>query len=132
MTKRAIMLGVQMIVAIMVFAANVAILILSIRYFPPDELHVGTYKTGNCTDINRINSAIHVALNIASSAFLGAGNYCMQILVAPSRAEIDRAHKQRVSLDIGILSIRNIYYVKRRRLCAWIILGIFSALLHLL
>ncbi|KAL7896164.1 hypothetical protein HDV63DRAFT_398161 [Trichoderma sp. SZMC 28014] len=125
------MLGVQMIVAIMVFAANVAILIVSVRAFPPDALHVGTYKFGNCRDINRINSAIHVALNIASSAFLGAGNYCMQILVAPSRAEIDRAHEQKVSLDIGVLSIRNLSYVKRRRLCAWIILGIFSALLHL-
>lgn len=125
------MLGMQMIVAMMVFAANISILIVSIRAYPPNSLHVGTYKTGNCTDINRINSIIHVALNIASSAFLGAGNYCMQILAAPSRGEIDRAHKKRISLDIGVPSLKNLYYVKRQRLCGWIILGIFSALLHL-
>jgi hypothetical protein len=46
MTMRALMLGAQIMLAIMVFAANVAVLVASVRKFPPNELHVGTYKTG--------------------------------------------------------------------------------------
>ena len=79
-----------------------------------------------------INSSVHVALNIISSLFLGAGNYCMQILVAPSRAEMDKAHSKGVSLSIGVPNVGNSRYIERKRVLGWVLIGMFAAILHLL
>lgn len=55
-----------------------------------------------------MNIGIHLLLNVLSSLFLGAGNYCMQILVAPTGAEVQLAHKSGIYFDIGIHSIYNL------------------------
>ncbi|UKZ52632.1 hypothetical protein TrVGV298_006413, partial [Trichoderma virens] len=66
-----------------------------------------------------------------STFFLGAGNFCMQILVAPSRKEIDKAHSKGISLEIGVPSIKNLPHIRRRRRVLWGLLGLMSSLLHL-
>jgi hypothetical protein len=130
--KRRTMLSIHALLALTVLVINVALTVWAIRSYPPDYRGVGTITFGNCSTINTINSAVHLALNIVSSLFLGAGNYCMQTLVSPSRSEINHAHSKGISLVIGVQSLKNLRYINRRRRIIWALIGISAALLHLL
>ena len=55
----------------------------------------------------------------------------MQILTAPTGGEIDLAHAAGRWLDIGVLSMRNLRWISRERMCIWILLGLTSLPLHL-
>ncbi|KGO40706.1 hypothetical protein PEX1_032010 [Penicillium expansum] len=100
-SKRSKMLRNQFITATIIGLANIATLVCVWVYFPPDSRGIGTLRMGDCSEVTTIDSAIHMVLNVVSSLFLGAGSYCMQILVAPSRREMDDAHSRGISLDIG-------------------------------
>ncbi|KAJ7810106.1 hypothetical protein B0H14DRAFT_3758020 [Mycena olivaceomarginata] len=67
------------------------------------------------TRIARISTAIHVVLNVLSGILLGAGNYCMQLLVSPTRHEVDIAHARGAALDIGVPSVTNLPHIDRKR-----------------
>ena len=126
------MLRIQVLLALTILVVNIALTVWAITSSPPDYRGMGTLSFGNCSTINTINSAVHLALNIASSLFLGAGNYCMQTLVAPSRQEMDRAHSKGVSLDIGVPNVKNLRYINRGRVITWALIGMLATLLHLL
>jgi len=132
MGKRATMLKIQVLLAFTILVVNIALTVWAITSYPPDRRGVGTLSSGNCSTINTINGAVHLALNIVSSLFLGAGNYCMQTLVAPTREEIDRAHSKGVSLDIGVPNVKNLRYISWRRVVTWAFIGVSAATLHLL
>ena len=87
---------------------------------------------GDCSRTEKISAGLHVIINVLSTLLLGASNMCMQLLVAPTRSEIDKAHKDFVWLDIGVPSFRNLRYIGKERLVIWIILGISSIPIHLL
>ncbi|KAL9626699.1 MAG: hypothetical protein Q9164_007815 [Protoblastenia rupestris] len=63
---------------------------------------------------------------------LSSSNYCMQILSAPTRKEIDNAHARRKWLDIGVPSVRNLKNVARKKVVMWWLLGLSSLPLHLM
>jgi hypothetical protein len=88
--------------------------------------------TGDCVTANRLDSGLHVVINLLSSLLLGASNLCMQLLSAPTRAEIDKAHKRRIWLDIGIPSVKNLKYIAAKRKVVWIFLALASLPLHFL
>jgi hypothetical protein len=92
----------------------------------------GFLMEGDCTYIKRVNSGLHVLINVLSTILLAGSNYCMQCLSAPTRREIDKAHASRKWLDIGIPSVRNLRYISRWRLVLWLLLGGSSVPLHLL
>lgn len=96
------------------------------------ETHDGLYTifSGNCQTVKLWNTAAHVLINILSTLLLAASNYGMQCLSAPTREEVDRAHKQRVWLEIGILSVRNWWYISWKRSCLWLVLAFSSLPLH--
>lgn len=131
MAKRTTMLRVQMAIATLIVAINVTIMLWAVLTYPPDDRGVGTFSFGDCSSAAALNSALHVALNIVSSLFLGAGNYCMQILVAPSREEIARAHHRGTALEIGVPSVRNLRHIEWIRVTAWVIIGLIATLLHI-
>lgn len=64
--------------------------------------------TGDCSTAARSTTVAHLFINILSSLLLGASNYCMQRLVAPTRTEVDKAHARKKWLDIGVPSVRNL------------------------
>ncbi|KAK5991490.1 hypothetical protein PT974_09773 [Cladobotryum mycophilum] len=131
MGKRATMLMVQSIIAFAVIVANLGLCLWAILARPPDFRGIGTVYLGDCGLVTRIDSIAHLVLNLISSLFLGAGNYCMQILVAPSREEVDRAHATGHSMDIGLHSMRNLRRIDVRRVALWAAIGFASILLHL-
>lgn len=93
---------------------------------------IGTIFQGQCSTVRTYDSALHVAINVLSTLLLGASNYCMQILVAPTRQEVDRAHGKSSWLDIGIPSVRNFREMNWKRRVGWTNLALSSATLHLM
>jgi hypothetical protein len=85
---------------------------------------------GDCITTSRLNTAAHIVINILSSMLLGASNLCMQLLSAPTRAEVDRAHQKRTWLDIGIPNLRNLNHIARQRKYVWIVLAWASLPIH--
>jgi hypothetical protein len=94
----------------------------------------GVLFEGDCDRIKRINTGLHLLINILGTILLAGSNYSMQCLSAPTRAEIDSSHclTPSASLDIGIPSIRNIIMISRHRVVLWCLLGLSSLPLHLL
>jgi hypothetical protein len=116
----------------MTFAVTaLAVMIWAVIHYPV-EGDTGTIYTGSCQMVHYIDGLSHVVLNIVSTLFLGAGNYCMQVLVAPSRKDVDKAHKNGISMDVGIHSIRNIWRMSYLKRTMWIFLGTTSTTMHLL
>ncbi|KAF2399477.1 hypothetical protein EJ06DRAFT_538344 [Trichodelitschia bisporula] len=86
---------------------------------------------GSCEMTKKMNIALHLLINILSTALLGASNYCQQCLSAPTRSEVERAHGRGKWLDIGVPSIRNLREISKRRLLLWCLLAASSLPLHL-
>jgi hypothetical protein len=93
---------------------------------------IGTLYEGNCDIVNSWSLWLHILINVLSSALLGASNYTMQILSAPTRRECDRAHANNDWVDIGIISFRNLTRIGWKRSAAWILLAMSSVPIHLL
>ncbi|KAH7348020.1 hypothetical protein BKA66DRAFT_309730 [Pyrenochaeta sp. MPI-SDFR-AT-0127] len=94
----------------------------------------GIILQGDCVRVKRLNTALHVLINILSTILLSGSNYCMQTLSAPTRNEVDKAHDSTPAtwLDIGVPGVRNIKYIGRQRKILWFLLGLSSLPLHLL
>lgn len=56
----------------------------------------------------------------------------MQILSAPTRKEIDKAHARKRWLDVGVPSVRNLNNVAGRKVLMWWLLALSSIPLHLM
>lgn len=93
---------------------------------------VGTILTGRCDRVRRLDLWLHVGINILGTILIGASNFNMQCLNAPNRKDIDAAHAQGYWLDIGVLSIRNYFYMSRRGAWLWGLLAFSTIPLHLL
>ncbi|KAK7981155.1 Cytochrome-b5 reductase [Apiospora arundinis] len=86
---------------------------------------------GSCEYSRSLNIGLHLLINIISSTVLASSNYFMQILNAPSRHEIDRAHSTFSSLEIGIPSLKNLSLLSNSKRCLWALLLITSLPIHL-
>lgn len=110
MSRRKIMLATQTSLAFLVFLANIVWTAWAAKSHPASGV-IGGLLIGRSSQIKNVNIGVHLLLNISSSLFLGAGNYCMQILVAPTGGEVRSAHAFGKYFDIGIHSIHNLRYI---------------------
>jgi len=119
--------------AILVFSMNLAVTIWVWKN--PDYEHedgVGTLFQGSCSTVRESNVYIHLVVNVLSTLLLCSSNYCQQILAAPNREELRRAHARRNWLHIGVPNLRNLWHVGWDRSGLWILLFLSSLPLHLL
>ncbi|KIW88601.1 uncharacterized protein Z519_10647 [Cladophialophora bantiana CBS 173.52] len=84
-----------------------------------------------CSGIQDLNKWALLLINLLSTILLSGGNHCMQSLSVPTRSDINSAHSSGRWLDIGVLSIRNLRWISRKRLLLWLLLGLSSLPLHL-
>ncbi|ODM16736.1 hypothetical protein SI65_07701 [Aspergillus cristatus] len=105
---------------------------LASRYPNNGSFSARVFYQGSCTLSDRWVTALHLIINILSTAILAASNYCMQTLVAPTREEINKFHECCRWLDIGGASIRNLFAIGRYRLALWVVLLITATPFHLL
>lgn len=115
-----------------VLVCNVGLVLLGTFNHGGYQNGIGTLIKGSRTRVDNWNVAFHVILNILSTGLLTSSNYCMQILSAPTRGEIDGAHSQGTYLDIGVMSVGNYAHIKRKRTLVSVLLAISSIPLHLL
>lgn len=93
---------------------------------------IGTLHEGRAKYIARLSTAYHILINILSTGLLTSSNYCMQLVCAPTRQDINRLHARGTYFDIGILSFRNVRHIARPRALLWLMLAASSIPLHLL
>ncbi|KAK3688634.1 hypothetical protein B0T22DRAFT_512276 [Podospora appendiculata] len=87
---------------------------------------------GSCKTTKKLNTMLHLLINIISSLLLSASNYGMQCLSAPTRKEVDQVHAKGGWVDIGVPIIRNLASISRKRVLLWCFLGVSSIPLHFL
>lgn len=117
------------IAATSVFLINLVATILAVKH---SQSSGDVLFETNCNQARRLNKGLHFFINILSAVLLSSSNSCMQILSAPTRGEVDKAHAKGQWLDIGVLSIHNLRKISRRRVVLWALLGLSSLPLHLL
>ena len=93
---------------------------------------LGTLQDGDCVKTKRLDLWLHLLINALSTLLLGASNYSMQCLCAPTRQDIDKAHSQNLWMDIGVPSVRNIRRVSWPRKILWCLLFMSSVPVHLI
>lgn len=98
----------------------------------PDDDGNRVLFDGDCGTVNTIKTWSHLAINVVSTLILSTSTVCMQCLSAPTRAEVDEAHRMGKWLDVGILSTRNLRNIPAVRIFLYTLLGITSIPLHLL
>ncbi|KAJ8119065.1 hypothetical protein OPT61_g53 [Boeremia exigua] len=128
--QRHTMLIIQATLSTVFATVALAVMVWAVIHFPIED-DTGTIYTGSCRTVHYADGLWHVVLNVASTLFLGAGNYCMQVLVAPSRKDVDKAHKEGASMDIGIHCFRNVWRMSYTKRALWILLGVTSTTMHL-
>jgi hypothetical protein len=118
--------------SIIVLVINIALASYSISHYGNGNNGIQTLFAGSCSRARITSTALHLLINVLSTLLLGASNYCMQCLSAPTRSEIDAAHRKSIWLDIGVPSTRNLTKISFKRSWLWWILGMSSLPLHLL
>ena len=86
---------------------------------------------GSCDASTKYNFWGHLAINLIASGVLASSNFFMQVLVAPTRSDVDRAHAKGVALEIGVQSWRNLFHVPLRNTIFWVLLAVSTIPLHL-
>ncbi|EXJ94235.1 hypothetical protein A1O1_02628 [Capronia coronata CBS 617.96] len=122
---------IALFAAVVVLVANVSITSAIVTNGMDMQGGVWMVYAGSCEQIETKDTWVHLALNVVATILLASSNYCMQLLSAPSRSEIDRAHAKRKWLDVGIPSIRNLGSLRKKKVILWWVLGISSIPLHL-
>lgn len=89
-----------------------------------------TIKEGNCSDIKSWDLWLHLGINVLSKTLLAASSYIMQCLSVPVREEIDKGHRERITFEIGISSLKNLRRISRRKLILGGFLAVTSIPLH--
>lgn len=115
--------------ASVVFSINFSVTVWSLT---PYRSNQSSLAAEDCGYIKRLNTGIHIVINIFSTVLLSGSNYCMQCLAAPTRRDVDFAHAEDRWLDIGVPSVFNLTRISRRRFFLWLWLGLSSLPLHLL
>ena len=107
--------------------------ILTITITTQNNADGGTvrFKKGDCANATRLDTWLHFLINLFSTTLLGASNYCMQCILAPTRRDINRVHSKRTWMDIGVPSIRNILHISWTRRILCFLLFVSSTPLHL-
>ncbi|KAI6754551.1 hypothetical protein HG530_012303 [Fusarium avenaceum] len=96
-----------------------------------DALGQSILYRGNCKTSARANLWIHLAINIIGTGVLASSNFFMQSLVAPTRAEVDAAHRAGHWLEIGVQSLKNFRFLGWRKILFWSLFSLSSVPLHL-
>ena len=91
-----------------------------------------TLYQGDCNKAKRLNTWFQLIINALSTLLLGASNYCMQCLGAPTREEVDHAHTKKVALEIGAPAPMNLKWINPYRAGLWILLGLTALPIHFL
>jgi hypothetical protein len=84
---------------------------------------IGIIYQGECATVDNINTGLHILINITTMIATMASACGMYFLCSPTRKEVDEAHARGRSLDIGVLSVRNLRTWKKKALFSVLIIS---------
>ncbi|KAI1080057.1 hypothetical protein F5B20DRAFT_542097 [Whalleya microplaca] len=116
---------------LIVLTFNLALVIYTNLNYPSRN-GVGLIFAGDCDEVNKLDGYCHLLINILSTGMLTASNHCTQLLAAPTRADVDRAHRDKTWLDIGVPNLRNFRYIGGWRRLVCVLLVFCSLPIHLM
>ena len=82
------------------------LLVVALKLHKPVS-DIGTIYAGSCDRDKSLSNYLLIPLNVIGTISVGTSNYKMQILNAPNRKEVDKAHAEGHHLNIGISSPSN-------------------------
>jgi hypothetical protein len=88
--------------------------------------------TGSCSQSSSIITVLELVINIISTVLFAISNNCIQLMLSPTRQDIDSAHAAGNWLHVGISSGRNLWRIALWRVTICIALFMSSVPLHLL
>lgn len=115
-----------------IFSLNLSLSIVSWARYKMSNDRVVTLYQGDCDISKRLVTGIHFVINILSTLLLSSSNLCLQLLLSPTRAEVDQAHSEKRWLDIGVPSWRNFMNLPVWSKLVWAILATSSIPIHFL
>lgn len=77
---------------------------------------------GSCTTAKDLKIGIHLIINLLSVILTATSSFSSNILMSPSRTDVDRAHSQRNWLTIGVFSMRNLKSLRWPHRMMWVLL----------
>ncbi|KAI3335199.1 hypothetical protein F4824DRAFT_489689 [Ustulina deusta] len=86
---------------------------------------------GSCDSVSSMSIGIQFAINVISTTILASSNFFMQVIAAPTRRDVDKAHGKRKSMEIGVLSLSNLSSIPGLKVTLFLILGLSSVPIHL-
>jgi hypothetical protein len=125
--NRALLLQASIVGTILVI--NFALTVFTATHFGVSR-GVGSIYQGDCVTVQRLDTCAHLLINLLGTGMLMASNYCMQLQAAPTRENVDQAHKSGYWLDIGVPSVRNLRWVSKSRQLCWLLLAVSSVPIH--
>jgi hypothetical protein len=131
-TRRIAVLYACFATAFLVFITNLTLTLWAWISIGIEGDGVSTLFQGDCTMAKNLDTSLHVLINILSTLLLGASNMGLQLVAAPTRAEIAAAHSKGAWLDIGVPSYRNLRSVSKGSVIIWCCLAISSIPVHFL
>lgn len=132
LARREVVLWACFITAFLICITNfVLAAVFWARYEKSADGIITLYK-GDCAVVGRADTVTHLLINILSTFLMGASNLVLQLIVAPTRKEVDEAHKAGTWLDIGVPSFRNLTRMSRVSFALWCCLGLSSIPIHFL
>lgn len=121
----------NIVLVLIVMILNIAFLAWALRE-ARIENGQGILLEADCDKTNKLETYAHLVINVLGTLLLGGSNYTMQVLLAPTREEVDAAHKKRRFLQIGTHHPGNLNHISTSRCFLWFCLAISSVPLHLL
>jgi len=118
-------------IALIVLGTNIGVLFWVRSHFGVVN-NIAVLFNGSCSKASSITSYIELAVNVLSTLLLAASNNCSQLLVSPTRAEVDKAHAKGEWVHVGTASFRNFKWINPWRITLWGLLFCSSIPLHLL
>ncbi|KAL5384274.1 hypothetical protein DPSP01_005420 [Paraphaeosphaeria sporulosa] len=119
-------------VAIVVLVVNVSWLVYAKTHYSGIASGFGTIQRGDCNVAKSTNTWLHLLINVLSTSLLTGSNAFMSAYCCPSRKEVDKAHARRKWLHVGILSLRNLSKIAKRKSLVVLLLCVSSVPFHLL
>jgi len=130
MSKRSRAILMQITLVIVILVTNLAMTSFAVSRYG-SQAGVGVIYEGDCDTVNSLDRWLHLLINLLGTGMLSASNYCMQLQAAPTRKMVDDAHEKEKSLDVGVLSLRNVWHAGRWRQASCLLLALSSVPIHL-
>ena len=110
---------------------EIALLVVAVKLNSPQN-GLGTMYHGSCARVKNLSNYLLIPLNILGTITLSSSNYVMQILNAPDRQEIEKAHQSACFLNVGISSPSNLRHISRLKRTLYCLLALSTVPIHLM